>query len=103
NDLTSNNSDNSLIKFRLYEIEARYMNFPDKQQRSTLLQRLDDILAVPEIKLSEIKLSEKIIKKGHPSETKRLPIALELMEAGKKQIEDINSQQNALTTYIESN
>ncbi|CAG8467017.1 10809_t:CDS:2, partial [Cetraspora pellucida] len=61
-----------LLKVTMYkaclcelQIEARYMNFSDKQQKSTLLQRLDDILVVPELKLSEIKLSEKIIKKDN--------------------------------------
>ncbi|CAG8524905.1 8270_t:CDS:2 [Cetraspora pellucida] len=59
----STNSDNFLLKNRLYEIETQYINFPDKQQKSTLLKNPDNILTVPETKLSEIKIPEKIIEK----------------------------------------
>ncbi|CAG8606871.1 13120_t:CDS:2, partial [Racocetra fulgida] len=42
-----------------------------------LLKKLNDILSVSETKLSEIKITEKITEKGHPSRTKWLPIAVE--------------------------
>ncbi|CAG8456316.1 3914_t:CDS:2 [Racocetra fulgida] len=51
--------------------------FSDEQQKTALLNKLDDILAVPEVKLSDIKVPEKIVGKGRPSGTKRLPTALE--------------------------
>ncbi|CAG8853211.1 32954_t:CDS:1, partial [Gigaspora margarita] len=81
NNLCLANSDNFLLKSQLYEIETWYINFPDKQQKSTLLEKLDDISAVPETKLSKIKIPRKIKGRGCPSGTKRLPIALERMEA----------------------
>ncbi|CAG8733722.1 42823_t:CDS:2, partial [Gigaspora margarita] len=88
NDLFLANSDNILLKSQIYEIETQYINFPDKQQKSTLLEKLDDILAVLETKLSKIKIPEKIKGKGHPSGTKQLPIALEHMEAEMKKKEN---------------
>ncbi|CAG8604064.1 12325_t:CDS:2, partial [Racocetra fulgida] len=78
-DLSLIDLDNSLLKSRLYKIETQYMNFPDEQQRSILLQKLDNVLAVPETKLSEIKIPEQITGKGRPSGTKRLPIARQEM------------------------
>ncbi|CAG8840161.1 6420_t:CDS:2, partial [Gigaspora margarita] len=41
-------------------------------------------LAVPAIDLSEVKMPEKIVGKGRPPGTKRLPIAVELIEQLKK-------------------
>ncbi|CAG8823360.1 12835_t:CDS:1, partial [Cetraspora pellucida] len=41
-----------------------------EQQKSVLLNQLDNILIVPEIKLSDIKVPERIIGKGCPSRTK---------------------------------
>ncbi|RIB23267.1 hypothetical protein C2G38_2171840 [Gigaspora rosea] len=57
------------LKFQLYKIERRYMGFPDEQQKFTLLEKLDEILAVPAIDLSEVKMPEKIVGKGRPPET----------------------------------
>ncbi|CAG8494809.1 20669_t:CDS:2 [Gigaspora rosea] len=54
-------------------------NLDNEQQKSFLLDKLDDILAIPEVKLSDIKVPERIIEKGCPSGTKRLPTALEHM------------------------
>ncbi|CAG8738387.1 43330_t:CDS:2 [Gigaspora margarita] len=53
-----------LLKSKLYTIELQYMSFSDEQQKSALLNKLDDILAVPEVKLSDIKVPERIIGKG---------------------------------------
>ncbi|CAG8820214.1 8290_t:CDS:2, partial [Gigaspora margarita] len=110
-DASSTSFDNFSLKSQLYKIEARYVNFPDEQQKSTLLKSLDDILAVPETKLSEMKISEKITGKGRPSGTKRLPTALEHMEAEnkkmkiwnakKKQIKNVDSLQNVSRLNIE--
>ncbi|CAG8840251.1 27711_t:CDS:2, partial [Racocetra persica] len=83
-DLSSTGFDNFSLKSQLYKIETRYMNFPDEQQKSDLLSKLDGILEVPEVKLSEIKIPEQITGKGRLCGTKRLPIALENMEAKKK-------------------
>ncbi|CAG8709325.1 11951_t:CDS:2, partial [Ambispora leptoticha] len=55
-------------------------NSDNEQQKSSLLEKLDDILAIPEVKLSDIKVPERIIGKGRPSRTKRLPTALEYQE-----------------------
>ncbi|CAG8835229.1 27048_t:CDS:2, partial [Gigaspora margarita] len=91
NDLFLANSDNFLLKSQLYEIEIWYINFPDKQQKSTLLEKLDDILAIP----------GKIKGRGRPSGTKQLPIALEHIEAemNKKKI-NASSLQNILAFHI---
>ncbi|KAF0374576.1 hypothetical protein F8M41_012842 [Gigaspora margarita] len=48
------------LKSRLYKIESQYVGFSDKQQKSTLLEKLDEILAVPAIDLSEVKMPEKL-------------------------------------------
>ncbi|CAG8610282.1 8276_t:CDS:1, partial [Racocetra persica] len=65
------NPDNFIsLKSKLYMVETRYMGFLDEQQKSVLLNQLDDILTVPEVKLSDIKVPEKIIEKGRPSGTK---------------------------------
>ncbi|CAG8728083.1 20039_t:CDS:2, partial [Racocetra fulgida] len=104
-DLSSTGFDNFSLKSRLYKIETRYMNFLDEQQKSDLLSKLDGILEVPEVKLSEIKIPEQITGKGRPCGTKRLPIALENMEAKKKKkvgvvkkkpIENVNSSNSLL-------
>ncbi|CAG8580980.1 4346_t:CDS:2, partial [Cetraspora pellucida] len=95
--LQVSDSDNYfLLKSQLYEIENRYMSFPDEQQRSTLLEKLNEILTVPVINLSEIGVPEKIIGKGRPSGTKQLPIAIELMEQAekKKKVKTIEKKQN---------
>ncbi|CAG8678526.1 3840_t:CDS:2, partial [Gigaspora rosea] len=64
------------LKFQLYKIERRYMGFPDEQQKFTLLEKLDEILAVPAIDLSEVKMPEKIkvkpIEKKHNGSTNDL-------------------------------
>ncbi|RIB16178.1 hypothetical protein C2G38_2038789 [Gigaspora rosea] len=79
------NTDNFIsLKSKLYTVETRYMNFLDEQQKSALLNQLDDILTVPEVKLSDIKVPERIKGKGRPSGTKRLPTALERMEQEEK-------------------
>ncbi|RIB00450.1 hypothetical protein C2G38_2234289 [Gigaspora rosea] len=56
------------------------MSFLNEQQKPGLLNKLDGILAVPEIKLSDIKVPERIIEKGCPSGTKRLLTALDNCE-----------------------
>ncbi|CAG8856439.1 37796_t:CDS:2, partial [Gigaspora margarita] len=68
-----------LLKSQLYKIE-------NEQQKSTLSEKLDEILAVPAIDLSEVKIPEKIVGKGHPPGTKLLPIAVELIEQLKKKL-----------------
>ncbi|CAG8485403.1 22131_t:CDS:2 [Gigaspora rosea] len=65
---------------KLCKIELQYMSFLNEQQKPGLLNKLDGILAVPEIKLSDIKVPERIIEKGCPSGTKRLLTALEYIE-----------------------
>ncbi|CAG8708404.1 9258_t:CDS:2, partial [Racocetra fulgida] len=80
NDLSLTNSDNGLLKSRLYEIETQYINFPDEQQKSTLLKQLDDILAVPEAKLKQ---------------------KMKTNNAKKKQIKNVNSPQNSLMFHVE--
>ncbi|CAG8747503.1 8934_t:CDS:2, partial [Cetraspora pellucida] len=83
-DLASNSDELVLLKSQLYEIESRYVSFPDEQQKLALLEKLNEILAVPVTNLSEVKVPEKIVGKGHPSKTKRLPIGIELMEQKEK-------------------
>ncbi|KAF0529912.1 hypothetical protein F8M41_012527 [Gigaspora margarita] len=88
-DASSTSFDNFSLKSRLYKIEARYVNFPDEQQKLTLLKR-----------------------KGRPSGTKWLPTALEHMEAEnkkikiwnakKKQIKNVDSLQNVSRLNIEA-
>ncbi|CAG8776740.1 29390_t:CDS:2 [Gigaspora margarita] len=73
----------------------------NKQQKSTLLKSLDDILAVPETKLSEIKILEKITEKGCPSETNWLPTALEYQICNPKS--DSNYRFRALAIAIRGN
>ncbi|CAG8550576.1 29890_t:CDS:2, partial [Gigaspora margarita] len=87
-DISSIEFENSSLKSRLYKIETQYVNFLDKQQKLILLKKLDDILAVPKTKLSEIKILEKITRRGCPSGTKRLLIAIEKMDAVKKKKEN---------------
>ncbi|CAG8797537.1 16688_t:CDS:2 [Gigaspora margarita] len=74
NDLIENISsikfDNFSLKFQLYKIETQYINFLDKQQKSVLLKKLDNILVVLETKLSEIKILKKITGKECSSGTK---------------------------------
>ncbi|RIB07943.1 hypothetical protein C2G38_2272568 [Gigaspora rosea] len=68
-----------------YNLPCRHLlPIKDEQQKSFLLDKLDDILAIPEVKLSDIKVPERIIEKGCPSGTKRLPNALEHMEKEEK-------------------
>ncbi|CAG8601231.1 6273_t:CDS:10 [Cetraspora pellucida] len=53
--LQVSDSDNYfLCKSQLYEIKNHYISFPDEQQRFTLLEKLNEILIVPVINLSEI-------------------------------------------------
>ncbi|CAG8785416.1 30737_t:CDS:2, partial [Gigaspora margarita] len=94
--LASSLNASEAIKYLDRKVLNRFSN-----QKSTLLEKLDDILAVPETKLSEIKISGKIKGRGHPSGTKQLPIALEHMEAemNKKKI-DASSLQNVLAFHI---
>ncbi|CAG8459242.1 8387_t:CDS:2, partial [Cetraspora pellucida] len=108
-DLSSTSFDNFSLKSRLYKIETRYINFLDEQQKSDLLSKLDGILEVPEVKLSEIKIPEQITGKEHPCSTKRLLIALENMEAKKKKkvgvvkkkpIENVNSSNSLLNGSV---
>ncbi|CAG8741088.1 9719_t:CDS:2 [Cetraspora pellucida] len=64
----------------LSSISKRWLLFPDqdqldscfldKQQKSVLLNQLDDILTIPEVKLFDIKVLERIIEKGCSSGTK---------------------------------
>ncbi|CAG8616473.1 12071_t:CDS:2, partial [Dentiscutata heterogama] len=74
----------------LSSISKRWLLFPNQDQpnsshiiqnitsqKTAFLDKLDDVLAVLEIKLSDIKIPEKIIEKDYPSGTKRLPTALE--------------------------
>ncbi|CAG8837144.1 12919_t:CDS:2, partial [Gigaspora margarita] len=55
-------------------------------QKSTLLEKLDEILAVSAIDLSEIKMPKKIVGKGHSPGTKLLPIAVKLIDQLKKKL-----------------
>ncbi|CAG8696181.1 1680_t:CDS:2 [Racocetra fulgida] len=56
------------------------MGFSDEQQKSSLLNQLDNILEVPEVKLSDIKVSAKIIGKEQ-KEKKKLIIKTVKLEA----------------------
>ncbi|CAG8783692.1 915_t:CDS:2, partial [Racocetra fulgida] len=62
---------------KLYMIETQYISFLDEQQKSTLLDKLDDVLSILVDKLSNIKVPEGIKGEGRPSGTKRLSTALE--------------------------
>ncbi|CAG8782696.1 8554_t:CDS:2, partial [Racocetra persica] len=76
-DLALSNSDKfSSLKSCLYEIESRYVEFPDEQQKSALLEKLDEVLVVPVTNISDVKAPEKIVGKGRPSGTKRPKILI---------------------------
>ncbi|CAG8694453.1 12323_t:CDS:2, partial [Racocetra fulgida] len=75
-------------------------NSDNEQQKSSLLEKLDDILAIPEVKLSDIKVPERIIGKGRPSRTKRLPTALECMEQEEKKKKRLIMGQTKLKTQV---
>ncbi|CAG8830884.1 20610_t:CDS:2, partial [Gigaspora margarita] len=76
----------------LYIIPKRWLLLSDQNQidSNDLIEDISSIefdnssLNVPETKLSEIKIPEKITGRGRPSGTKRLPIAIEKMDAVKK-------------------
>ncbi|CAG8712391.1 13050_t:CDS:2, partial [Racocetra fulgida] len=52
-----------LLKSQLNKIEFQYVDFLNEQQKSALLKKLNEILAVLATNLSKIKVSEKIVEK----------------------------------------
>ena len=56
----------------------------DAQQRSCLLKKIEAIIDSPVVLLEDIKPPSKIVGKGRPTGTKRLPSAIDVIEKNQK-------------------